>query len=180
MSSTRKLPIILITGTPGTGKSTTAELLVAQSAVPLQYINVGDWVKERHLHEGYDQEWETYLVDDDKVLDELEPQVKDGGVVLDWHTCDIFPESWIDLVIVLRCDHTTLWNRLQERNYPLRKIQENNESEIMQTVLDDARESYETDIIVELQSESTEDLEGNVQRILLWIDAWLKNNAESS
>jgi adenylate kinase len=50
----------------------------------------------------------------------------------------------------------------------------------MQTVLDDARESYETDIIVELQSESTEDLEGNVQRIVLWIDAWLKNNAESS
>ena len=44
--------------------------------------------------------------------------MKDGGIVLDWHTCDIFPERWIDLVIVLRCDHTILWNRLQERQAP--------------------------------------------------------------
>lgn len=50
----------------------------------------------------------------------------------------------------------------------------------MQTVLDDARESYKSDIIVELQSESTEDLEQNVNRIVLWIDAWLKNNTESN
>lgn len=50
----------------GTGKSTTAELLVAQSPVPLRHISVGDLVKERHLHEGYDKEWESYLVDDDK------------------------------------------------------------------------------------------------------------------
>lgn len=50
-----------------------------------------------------------------KVLDELEPLVADGGVVLDWHTCDIFPERWIDLVVVLRCDHSQLWNRLEKR-----------------------------------------------------------------
>lgn len=49
----------------------------------------------------------------------------------------------------------------------------------MQTVLDDARESYKSDIIVELQSQNTEDLEENVNRIAHWIDSWLKNNAES-
>lgn len=50
----------------------------------------------------------------------------------------------------------------------------------MQIVLDDAQESYEADIVVELKSESTEDLEQNVNRIILWIDAWLKNNTESN
>lgn len=50
----------------------------------------------------------------------------------------------------------------------------------MQTVLDEARESYEPEVIVELQSESIEDLEGNVNRIVAWIDAWLKNNTESN
>ncbi len=51
-----------------------------------------------------------------KLLDELEPVASAGGVILDWHTCDIFPERWIDLVVVLRCDHTVLWERLEERS----------------------------------------------------------------
>lgn len=38
-----------------------------------------------------------------------------GGVILDWHTCDLFPERWIDLVVVLRCEHGVLWERLEAR-----------------------------------------------------------------
>ena len=60
------------------------------------------------------------------------------------------------------------------RNYTLKKIQENNESEIMQCVLDEARESYAKEIVVELKSESTEDLENNVDRIVQWIRTWRK------
>ena len=63
------------------------------------------------------------------------------------------------------------------RNYPLKKIQENNESEIMQTVLDDARDSYAEEVVVELRSETSEDLEGNVSRIVAWIETWLRDNA---
>ena len=132
-----------------------------------------------------------------QLLDELEPVASEGGLILDWHTCDVFPERWIDLVIVLRCDHTKLWERLEKRygvlvvkyfrlclfttslftpnrNYPLKKIQENNESEIMQCVLDEARESYAKEIVVELKSESTEDIENNVDRIVQWIRTWRK------
>ena len=63
----RTLPTILITGTPGTGKTTHAQLLAQQSQVPLRHINVGELVKEKSLHEGFDEEWQTYTVDDDKV-----------------------------------------------------------------------------------------------------------------
>jgi adenylate kinase len=69
----RKSPVIVITGTPGTGKSTTAAMLVEASPVSLKHINVGDLVKARGLHEGYDKEWQSYLVDDDKVLSTLYP-----------------------------------------------------------------------------------------------------------
>ena len=62
------------------------------------------------------------------------------------------------------------------RGYPEKKIQENNESEIMQVVLEDARESYVPEIVVELTSETTEDLEGNVARILEWIQNWMDND----
>jgi broad-specificity NMP kinase len=61
------------------------------------------------------------------------------------------------------------------RGYPLKKIQENNESEIMQTVLDEAKSSYSEEIIVELDSEGTEDLDTNVARIVAWIEAWRRD-----
>lgn len=131
----RHSPVIIITGTPGTGKSTHAHLLSEESPIPLRHINVGEWVKERLLHDGYDEEWQSYIVDEDKVclipdlrlphfdlrspfqlLDELEPLVCQGGIILDWHTCEVFPERWADLVVVLRCDHTQLWERLEKRS----------------------------------------------------------------
>lgn len=63
----KQLPVIIITGTPGTGKSTHAHLLSEESPMPLRHINVGEWVKERALHEGYDPEWQSYTVDEDRV-----------------------------------------------------------------------------------------------------------------
>ncbi len=67
MSLERQSPVIIITGTPGTGKSTHAQLLANESPVPLQHINISDWVKEKGLYEDYDPEWQTYNVDEDKV-----------------------------------------------------------------------------------------------------------------
>ncbi|KAI0348653.1 P-loop containing nucleoside triphosphate hydrolase protein [Trametopsis cervina] len=173
--STAKGPVIVITGTPGTGKTTHAQMLAEESPIPLKHINVGDLVKEKTLYEEYDEEWQSYTVDEDKLLDELEPLALEGGIILDWHTCEIFPERWPDLVVVLRCDHTKLWERLEKRNYPLKKIQENNEAEIMEVVLDEARSSYPAEVVVELKSEGTEDLEANVARIIEWIQAWTQD-----
>jgi len=177
----RSSPVIVITGTPGTGKTTHAQLLVDQSPVPLKHINVSELIKERMLHDGFDEEWQTYIVDEDKVVDELEPLINaGGGLILDWHTCDAFPERWIDLVVVLQCNHTRLWDRLEARGYPLKKIQENNEAEIMSVVMEEAREAYAEEIVVTLNSEDTTDLESNVTRIVQWIEAWLKNQGLDS
>ena len=57
----------------------------------------------------------------------------------------------------------------------MKKIQENNEAEIMSVVLEEAREAYAEEIVVTLNSEDTTDLESNVSRIVQWIEAWLKN-----
>lgn len=65
--TTQKGPVIVITGTPGTGKSTHAQLLASESPIPLKHINVGDWVKEKRLYEEFDDQWQSYNVDEDKV-----------------------------------------------------------------------------------------------------------------
>ncbi|KAH8835147.1 P-loop containing nucleoside triphosphate hydrolase protein [Flagelloscypha sp. PMI_526] len=165
-------PVIVITGTPGTGKSTHAQLLLNDSPIPLRHVNVSEYVKEHGFYESYDEKWQSYTVDEDKLLDELEPLAEAGSLILDWHSCEPFPERWIDLVVVLRCDHSKLWDRLEKRGYELPKIQENNEAEIMQVVLEEARQSFATEIIVELQSDSMEDIEANVSRMVDWIKAW--------
>lgn len=60
--------------TPGTGKTThAAQLVEALQAAPTtseaawQHVNVGDFVKEKGCHSGYNDEWQSWDVDEDKV-----------------------------------------------------------------------------------------------------------------
>jgi broad-specificity NMP kinase len=61
---TRRLNI-LITGTPGTGKTTTSEL--AAMATGLEHVNIGQLVKEKGLSDGWDEEFQAFYIDEDKV-----------------------------------------------------------------------------------------------------------------
>lgn len=62
------------------------------------------------------------------------------------------------------------------RNYPEVKLQENLDAEIMQVILEDARESFAEEIVIELQSETVEDMQSNVDRIIAWLNQWLEDN----
>jgi adenylate kinase len=112
-----------------------------------------------------------------QLLDYLEATKisEEGGCIIDWHACDVFPERWVDLVIVLRCDSTVLYDRLTARGYKDKKLDENMDSEIMQVLLDEAREAYKEEIVVELRSDSADDVDGNLERIEQWIETWKKD-----
>ena len=47
----------------------------------------------------------------------------EGGMVVDHHGCDFFPERWFDLVIVLQTDNTLLYERLERRCTPRSLLQ---------------------------------------------------------
>ena len=79
----RSLPNIIITGTPGVGKTTTAtQLLSLASSSPaptnLRHLAINDLVKSRECHTGYDEDLQTLIVDEDKLMDEVEKEIEDG------------------------------------------------------------------------------------------------------
>lgn len=82
--------------------------------------------------------------------------------------------------MVLRTDSTKLYDRLKARQYPEQKLQENLDSEIMQVLLEEARQSYDEEIIVELESNDPDDIESNVDRIEIWIENWRREQVESN
>ncbi|KAH3674804.1 hypothetical protein WICMUC_003007 [Wickerhamomyces mucosus] len=169
--STRPLPNIIITGTPGTGKTSHAELIVKE-APAFRHINITDFAKENDCFDGYDEERKSHIVDEDKLCDAIEPELEKGGVIVDWHANDLFPERLIDLVIVLKTDNGVLFDRLNKRGYAQSKIDENIDCEIMGIIAQEAREGYQPEIIVELDSNTTDDIDSNVERIISWVDTW--------
>ncbi|KAJ3306888.1 hypothetical protein HDV03_003925 [Kappamyces sp. JEL0829] len=181
----RRLPNILITGTPGTGKTTTSQLVASCLGEGFQLVSVGDLVKEKGLHEGFDEEFSSYLIDEDRVVDELEDRMATGGVVVDHHTSAFFPERWFDLVVCLTCDNGILYDRLEQRcvglsharNYAANKIQENVECEIMQVVLSETMESYKKEIVAVLPSNTLDEMEANVERIEAWTNNYLASHS---
>ncbi|KAF4848942.1 Adenylate kinase isoenzyme 6-like protein HBR1 [Colletotrichum siamense] len=171
----RASPNIIITGTPGVGKTTHCEELARRSG--LTHLSVNQVVKDRECHEGWDDEFQSWIVDEDKLLDAIEAEVANGGYIIDWHACDLFPKSWIDLVVVLRVDSTTLYDRLTARKYSEAKLQENLDSEIMEVLLQEARDAFDEEIVVELTSNTSDEMETNVSRVEEWLEQWKKDHS---
>jgi adenylate kinase len=63
--TTRTSPNIIITGTPGVGKTTHCESLAERTG--LRHISVNQVVKDKECHEGWSDEFHSFMVDEDKV-----------------------------------------------------------------------------------------------------------------
>ena len=137
-----------ITGTPGTGKTTIAKILSEE--YNLYMISLTDFVKENKLWIEFDKERETYVIDEEKVyakVIEILEQKKDNYIV-EGHFLDIIPTQYFDKVFVFRTPIRTLRQRLSERNYHEKKIEENIEAEIMEVCLTDALYEYGPEKII--------------------------------
>lgn len=153
-------PNIVITGTPGVGKTTVAARVAAE--LGLLHVDVGSFARERDLLAEHDAELDTYYMHEDAVLDALEPLMTQGGVILDHHSCDWFPQRWIHLLVVLTCSTETLYDRLDARGYSQAKLAHNVQAEIMGVVHEEAVNAYPNLNALQLANDSETQQESNV------------------
>lgn len=156
--------------------------MARQEKLGLKHINVGELIQQHKCYDGHDSTLDSHILDEDKLLDLMETLFQESadenvGIVADYHSCELFPERWFDLILVLRAKTDVLYDRLTGRGYNDKKRGENLEAEIMQVVLDEARESYDLEIVQEVQSNTVEDMESNVERCRAWVDQWVVNNS---
>ncbi|MCD6226888.1 AAA family ATPase [Candidatus Micrarchaeota archaeon] len=129
---------ILITGVPGTGKTTLSQYLSQKLGYHL--ININDIAKKFKTGTG---RWGESIINIKKSEKEINKILKDNdNVIIEGHLgCDM--KLNVDIVIVLRCNPKTLKKRLKKRGYPQDKITENIEAEMIDYCIINSEENYE-------------------------------------
>ena len=122
--------IILITGTPGVGKTTVSSILVEKTGAYL--ININELVDEKHLYTGIDEERGYKIVDLDALFNEMGEIIEmeddsDKHIIVEGHLSHFFENS--DIVIVLRANPDVLRHRMKTKGWKAAKIRENIEAE---------------------------------------------------
>jgi adenylate kinase len=131
MTHTNK--VIFITGTPGVGKSTLANLI--EKNLSWHLIKINQFAEERNLFSGTDKEKGYKIINLDVLCPELNNHISEISkedstkIVVDGHLSHFCQGA--DIVIVLRLDPSILKERLQKRNYSDSKIRENLEAEAL-------------------------------------------------
>ena len=130
---------IIISGTPGTGKSTLAKLISQKTNFKI--LNFKKILEENKLNENYDSKRKCYVVDTKKLNKTLIKIIKNSKnpLIIESHLSHFLPRKYVNLCIITKCDLIILKKRLVKRKYDSFKIKENLEAEIFNVCLDEAK-----------------------------------------
>ena len=123
--------IILITGTPGVGKTTVSKML--KGKLDSYLISINELVDEKHLYTGIDEKKGYKLVEMDALFSELENKLKKiskvNYIIVEGHLSHFYENA--DVVIVLRANPDVLRGRIKVKDWRDAKINENVEAEVI-------------------------------------------------
>ena len=144
---------IVITGTPGTGKSTVARLLAERLGAEL--VELGELAVREGFCSGLDEERGTLIVDTDLLaqrVSELLAAGPSGGllVVVGHYAQHVVPREHLLMAFVLRRHPLELRRVLEARGYRGRKLHENLLAEALDVCLVEAVQAYGPELVYEL------------------------------
>ena len=129
------MKIIIISGTPGTGKSSVAYEL--SKFINAKMISLNELAISNDFSFEYDNDRKTYIVDFKIFLPYIMKKIKKikkenpQFLIIESHFSDIIPNKYVDHAFILRCDPDELVNRLKRKNFNKKKITENVQTEIL-------------------------------------------------
>lgn len=143
---------IVITGTPGVGKTTAAREIARADGYRL--IELNSLAKEAGALAGQDPERGAAIIDEAKLKRELTKALKSEGAkfIVEGHYGEIVPPRFVERAIVLRLDPRILRLRLAERGYPPSKVDENVQAEILDSCLASAVEAFGEGAVLEVDA----------------------------
>ncbi len=149
-----KKRVILITGTPCTGKTTLAKKLAQE--LEARYVNLTDLAKTEHLTLGTDEERQTTIIDEDKMrkkLAEIIKETTDKDIIVDGHyAAAVTPKRAVTQVFVLRRNPLQLREFMQECGFNTQKQNENLTAEILDVCLVEALRSQSAKKVCEIDA----------------------------
>lgn len=145
--------VILVTGTPGVGKTTVSRLLA--SKLDAVRVDLAELVERENLISGMDKARETLIADTSRVSKRIQEIIRESerDVIIDGHyAVDVVSANNIHVVFVLRRDPDELKGFMEDRGFKERKLWENLAAEILDVCLWDAVSACGSDKVCEIDA----------------------------
>jgi adenylate kinase len=126
---------IILTGTPGTGKTSVSIELGRR--LHCEVLSINQIVLQKKFFSSFDEKREAYIVKPEKLIKYMEDKVdsfkksNQKFLVIEGHYSDIIPPELIDMIFILRCHPRILKKRLKVKNVKDKSIRENIQAEIL-------------------------------------------------
>ena len=146
--------VILITGTPCTGKTTVAKQLTTK--LNAHYINLTEYAKTNDLTLGEDKKRQTTIINEKTMQQKLTQTINESHnttIIIDGHYAPtVTPKHLTTHIIVLRRNPIELRKQMEKRGYQNTKLWENLEAEILDVCLIEALQTQQEQKTCELDT----------------------------
>jgi adenylate kinase len=132
------MSVILIGGSPGTGKTKVASILGAKLSV--EVISLATLADKAGCVSMKDKVRDTGIINEEK------------RVIVEGHYIDLVPGGSVEIVFILRVHPAVLRERLAKRGYTESKVNENVEAEVIGVCQLDALDSFGEAKVIEIDT----------------------------
>ncbi len=150
---------IALTGTPGVGKTSVSKVLGERG---YKILDLNDFIKNKGLRGNKDLKRNTFEIDAERLKEvyhdqNLNPDIVEGHLS---HHLSISP------IVVLRCSPSELEKRMKNKRWNEKKIEENLEVEMLDTILIEALERTEDVYEIDSTGKDPEEVATAVEDIM--------------